>query len=47
MAVDAGVRRRGVGRALMEHVENAARAAGIKHIMLTSGFARTGAHAFL
>lgn len=46
LAVDAGVRRRGVGRALMEHVENAARAAGIKHIMLTSGFARTGAHAF-
>ena len=41
LAVDAGVR-----RALMEHVENAARAAGIKHIMLTSGFARTGAHAF-
>ncbi len=46
LAVDARARRRGVGRALMEHVEGVARAAGIRYITLTSGFARTGAHAF-
>ena len=46
LAVDIRARRRGVGRALVEHVENAARQAGIKYIALTSGFARTGAHAF-
>lgn len=46
LAVDARARRQGVGRALVEHAEAMARAAGIGYIMLTSGFARTGAHAF-
>ena len=46
LAVAPGVRRRGVGRALLAAVERASREAGCGHASLTSAEHRAGAHAF-
>ena len=46
VAVDGDLRRRGVGRALMEHAARQARDAGCYKLELTSDRRRTDAHAF-
>jgi ribosomal protein S18 acetylase RimI-like enzyme len=43
--VDAPFRRRGVARALLAHVEAAARAAGAREVVLITGFDNAGAQA--
>ena len=46
LAVDETHKRRGIGRALLAHMEQIAEIRGIRYFTLSSGFQRTGAHAF-
>ncbi len=43
--VDPAFRRRGVARALLEHIDSVAQAAGAQNIILTTGFDNDGAQA--